>query len=292
MMSTSPLFERIRKGARSTAERKVASVLLEGYPTRALSTVEALAKQASVSAPTVLRFVAKIGYPRFADFQAAAIADVERQLGSPLNNIRSAVQAEKPDHIYQQTLLLQAEALQTAAAHAMPVEFDVIVDLLINPKITIKLLGGRYSQNLAQRLALQLGQLRPSVFFTPLTLGFTYDALVDAGPQDCFVIFDYRRYQAELLNFARGAKRSGARICLFTDTWRSPVAEYSDAVLTSPDSSTSPFGSRVVPTAQIEAIVAAVSLRTHDRSRDRLARIEDLRKLDDDASSSGKDEAE
>jgi len=201
----------------------------------------------------VLRFLAKIGYLRFADFQAAAIADVERQLGSPLNNIRNDVATETPNHVYQRTLLLQAEALQLAASQAMPAEFDAIVDLLINPKAVIKLLGGRYSQNLAQRLAVQLGQIRPAVTFVPLTLGFFYDPLVDAGTQDVFVIFDYRRYQAELLRFGRGASRSGARICLFTDTWRSPIAEYADAVLTSPDVSTSPFGSRVVATAQIEA---------------------------------------
>ncbi|MDR6870811.1 DNA-binding MurR/RpiR family transcriptional regulator [Bosea sp. BE125] len=278
-MAAPPLFDRIRSEARSTAERKVASVLLEGYPTRALATVEVLAKQASVSAPTVLRFLTKIGFSRFADFQAAAIADVERQLGSPLNNIRSEAPAEAPHHIYQRTLLMQAEALQVAAAQAMPAEFDAIVDLLVSPRATIKLLGGRYSQNLAQRLATQLGQLRPGVVFTPLTLGFAYDTLVDAGPQDVFVIFDYRRYQSELLTFARGVRQSGARLCLFTDTWRSPIAEHADAVLTSPDASTSPFGSRVVVTAQIEAIVAAISLRCRDSSRDRLARIEELRSL-------------
>lgn len=278
-MPAPPLFDRIRSEARSTAERKVASTLLEGYPTRALATVEVLAKQASVSAPTVLRFLAKIGFSRFADFQAAAIADVERQLGSPLNNIRAEASAEPPEHVYQRTLLMQAEALQLAAAQAMPAEFDAIVDLLVLPRAAIKLLGGRYSQNLAQRLATQLGQLRPGVAFTPLMLGFAYDALVDAGPQDVFVIFDYRRYQSELLTFARGARQSGARICLFTDIWRSPIAEYADAVLTSPDASTSPFGSRVVATAQIEAIVAAVSQRCRDWSRDRLARIEELRKL-------------
>ena len=271
-MAAPPLFDRIRSEARSTAERKVASILLEGYPTRALATVEVLAKQASVSAPTVLRFLAKIGFSRFADFQAAAIADVERQLGSPLNNIRAEASGEPPEHVYQRTLLMQAEALQVAAAQAMPAEFDAIVDLLVPPRATIKLWGGRYSQNLAQRLATQLGQLRPGVAFTPLMLGFAYDALVDAGPQDVFVIFDYRRYQSE-------ARRSGARICLFTDIWRSPIAEYADAVLTSPDASTSPFGSRVVATAQIEAIVAAVSQRCRDWSRDRLARIEELRKL-------------
>jgi DNA-binding MurR/RpiR family transcriptional regulator len=291
-MVTAPLFDRIRNEARSTAERKVASVLLEGYPTRALSTVEALAKQASVSAPTVLRFLAKIGYSRFADFQAAAIADVERQLGSPLNNIRNDAASETPEHVYQRTLLLQAEALQLAAAQAMPAEFDAIVDLLVNPKAAIKLLGGRYSQNLAQRLAIQLGQLRPAVSIVPLTLGFFYDSLVDVGAQDVFVIFDYRRYQQDILHFARGASRSGARICLFTDTWRSPVAEYADAVLTSPDASTSPFGSRVVVTAQIEAIIAAVSQRTPEQSRQRLSRIEALRRLGDADAPSAKDDSE
>lgn len=278
-MTQDHLLDRIREEARSTAERKVASVLLEGYPARALTTVEALARQASVSAPTVLRFLAKAGFARFADFQAAVIADVERQLGSPLDNIRGPVAEPAPGHIYQQHLLMQAEALRLAAAQAVPADFDAMVELLVNPRATIKLLGGRYSQNLAQRFATQLGQLRAGVQFAPLTLGFTYDALVDSGPQDVFVIFDYRRYQAELLTFARAARQCGARICLFTDTWRSPIAEHADVILTSPDASTAPFGSRVVATAQIEALVAAVSQRSLESSRARLTRIEELRAL-------------
>lgn len=130
---------------------------------------------------------------------------------------------------------------------------------------------------LAQRLAMQLKQIRPRVHFQPLETGFLYDALADTGPGDVWLIFDFRRYQPEIFRFAQGAREAGARICLFTDTWRSPVAKFADTVLTSPDDSLSPFGSRVVVTAQIEAIMAAVIQRTMEDSRARLARIEELR---------------
>lgn len=274
------LIPKIRDGASSAAERKVASVILEGYPVRALGTVGALAQRASVSAPTVLRFLARIGFPRFADFQAAVVADVERHMGSPLHKLGQQDDAASSDHIYHRTLLMQAAALRAAAAQAVVGEFDMIADLLADPRLSVKVLGGRYSQVLARRLSMQLGQIRPGVMLVQQEVGFTYDMLVDAGPRDLCVFFDYRRYQPELLTFAAAARAAGARICLLTDTWRSPIAEHAEAVLTSPDASPSPFGSRVVATAQVEALVAAVTHRIRDEARTRLARIEDLRKLD------------
>ncbi len=289
MPAANDLIPRLRDGAVSAAERKVASALLEGYPARALGTVGSLAARASVSAPTVLRFLARIGFPRFADFQAAVVADVERQMGSPLQNLGDRDVGAEGDHVYRRTLLMQADALRTAAAQAVTAEFDAIADLLADRKLSVKPLGGRYSQTLAQRLALHLGQIRPGVTLVRQEVGFDYDALVDTGPRDLFVMFDYRRYQDSLMRFATAARRAGARICLLTDTWRSPIADLAEAVLTAPDASASPFGSRVVATAQVEALVAAVTLRIRDDARTRLARIEELRRLDPSGDRAAKD---
>lgn len=271
--------EQLRDGAVSPAERKVASALLEGFPTRALSKVDAIAKMASVSAPTVLRYLAKIGYPRFADFQTAVIADVERKLGSPLHNLPGDAAAPLGEHVYSTTLLKQSDALRRAAEQNVPAEFDVIAAALASGKNRVFLLGGRYSQILAQRLALHLAQLRENVTFLVAGGGFLFDTLVDIGPGDVFVVFDYRRYQAETCEFARIAHKAGAKIYLLTDIWRSPIAEFADAVLTSPDDSTSPFGSRVVATAQVEALIASIAERRTKESRARLGRIEELRAL-------------
>lgn len=281
MNSSQDLSARLRNNAVSYAERKVAVALTESFPTSALGTVDALATRAGVSGPTVLRYLNKLGFPRFADFRAAVLVEVDRQLGSPVAQMDAPAEAieteDTGEHLYRRTLLMQAEALRRAADRAVPAEFDRIADLLSDPKLSIKALGGRYSRNLAQRLAMQLGQVRAQVSVIDRPLGFAFDPLVDIGARDVLVVFDYRRYQDDLLAFARAARVQGARVVLLTDPWRSPVADLAEAVLTAPDGSASPFGSRVVPTAQVEALVAAVVDRDRDAARRRLERIEALR---------------
>ncbi|MBN7784952.1 MurR/RpiR family transcriptional regulator [Ponticoccus gilvus] len=278
MISSQDLSALLRNGAVSAAERKVAAALTESFPTSALGTVEALATRAGVSGPTVLRYLNKLGFPRFAGFQAAVMTEVDRQLGSPVVQMAAPAEEAAGEHLYRRTLLMQAEALRRAADRAVPAEFDRIVDLLADPKLSVKALGGRYSRNLAQRLAAHLGQVRAGVSLIDRPLGFAFDPLVDIGPRDVLVVFDYRRYQDDLLAFARTAKGQGARVVVLTDPWRSPVAELAEAVLVAPDESPSPFGSRVVPTAQVEALVAAVVDRDRDGVRRRLERIEALRR--------------
>ncbi|MCR9275461.1 MULTISPECIES: MurR/RpiR family transcriptional regulator [Mameliella] len=279
MMSSSPdLATRLRETAVSTAERKVAAALAENFPSSAMGTVETLATRAGVSGPTVLRYLAKLGFRRFAAFQAAVLEEIERQLGSPLQQLdEEAGRGTEGGHIYRNTLLMQSEALRKAANQVVPAEFDSIVELLANPKLRIKALGGRYSRNLAERLVMQMSQVREDVVLLRQELGFAFDALADIGPRDLLIIFDYRRYQDELLQFAKGASDAGARIVLMTDPWRSPIAQHAQAVLTAPDDTSSPFGSRVVPTAQVEALVAAVVEHDREAARARLSRIEALR---------------
>ncbi|WP_420325317.1 MurR/RpiR family transcriptional regulator [Mameliella sp.] len=256
----------------------MAAALAENFPSSAVGTVETLATRAGVSGPTVLRYLAKLGFPRFAAFQAAVLEEIERQLGSPLQQLNEEAGREtEGGHIYRNTLLMQSEALRKAANQVVPAEFDSIVELLANPKLRIKALGGRYSRNLAERLVMQMSQVREGVVLLRQEVGFAYDALADIGTRDLLIIFDYRRYQKELLQFARGASDAGARIVLMTDPWRSPIAQHAQAVLTAPDDTLSPFGSRVVPTAQIEALVAAVVERDRDAARARLSRMEALR---------------
>lgn len=278
MTEPEQLSEIVRNGAASAAERKVATAMVARWPSSALGTVEVLAGRAGVSGPTVLRYLSKLGFARFSDFQAAVVGDIEQKLGSPLHELdRDRRGTVSVGHAYNRSLLMQAENLRRAAQQAVPAEFDVMVDLLADPRLQLRLIGGRYSRLLAQRLGVQLGQVRPGVSVLEQPLGFAYDALVDFGPRDVLVVFDFRRYQPELMDFARGARRAGARVCLVTDTWRSPIAELAEAVLTGGDESSSPFASRVVATAQMEALVAAVVERDREAVRGRLARIEELR---------------
>ena len=82
----SNIAERVRDSvAQLTAsEKRAAQTLLANYPVQGLETVARFAVSAGVSAPTILRFINRIGFSGYADFQRALKEEVEEQLQSPL----------------------------------------------------------------------------------------------------------------------------------------------------------------------------------------------------------------
>ena len=65
-------------------ERRVVHSLLADYPMLALGTLADWANRAGVSAPTVLRYLAKIEFNSFPEFQARLREELSDRLRSPL----------------------------------------------------------------------------------------------------------------------------------------------------------------------------------------------------------------
>ena len=59
------------------SERRVARTLLATYPTAGLESLPQLAEGAGVTGPTVLRFVRKIGFEGYPDFQRSLRHEVQ-----------------------------------------------------------------------------------------------------------------------------------------------------------------------------------------------------------------------
>src|SRR5690606_25383266 len=77
-----------RIGAMPAGERHAAQTLVANYPLIGLKTVADFAAKAGVSAPTILRFVSRLGFQNYPDFQTHLQEELAAQLQSPL--IRSA----------------------------------------------------------------------------------------------------------------------------------------------------------------------------------------------------------
>ena len=69
----------------------------------------------------------------------------------------------------------------------------------------------------------------------------------------------------------------GVRIVLFTDQWRSPVAQFADVVMTAPTATSSPFDTLVTPLLQVEAVAVGVADRLGADWRGRAALLEEVR---------------
>lgn len=264
-------------GALSAGERKVARALLATYPVAGLETVAELAQRAGVSAPTVVRFVARLGFDGYAAFQRALMREVHAQMGSPLEQYarNDAVPGGEEQLPYLARTF--ATCVEITFAELPPSEFERAVELLLAEQTRVHVVGGRFSHVLADYLVAHLQLLRPHVSLVPAA-EFARVALVsEATRGHLLVVFDYRRYDPATVRLAAQFHASGGSVLLFTDPWLSPVAEVADVVLPSRVESPSPFDALTGAVALVEALIATLTDRLGEKGRERVERSETIR---------------
>jgi DNA-binding MurR/RpiR family transcriptional regulator len=250
----------------SPAERRVARVLLAGYPAAGFETVAVIADRAGVSGPTVLRLLDRIGFRGLPDFQQALRTELDERQASPL----ALYDARDGGTVAS----LLPSAVHRTLADLPPADLDRVVSLLADRRRRVLLVGGRFSRLLAEYLHLHLVQLRERVTLLdddPVTRAAT---LAGGGGRDVLVVFDFRRYEPRLLGLARAVKARRGAVVLVTDRWLSPVAEVADAALVSQVDSPSAYDSLVPAMAVVETVVTGLLTALGDAARERMAACE------------------
>ena len=130
-------------------------------------------------------------------------------------------------------------------------------------------------------MAAHLRILRPAVSHITGQPDNWRDLLVDFGRKDVLVIFDIRRYQEGLVDFAKAAAKRQTAIVLLTDQWLSPIARIAQHVLPARIQAPSAWDSNAALLAVAEAMVAAVTARTWPASQARIRALEELRRSEE-----------
>ncbi|MCA0431769.1 MAG: MurR/RpiR family transcriptional regulator [Proteobacteria bacterium] len=259
----------------SNSELMVVRVLLANYPAAGLTTVSKLAKQAQVSDPTALRVAQRLGFDGFAGMQEALLGEVETHMRSPLT-LSDAKPSRQPN-VYQAFFAATLAQCEAVARETATADYERAVALLTDPRMQILCLGGRFSRFVAGILQRCLFHMREGVALLDANAADQVDELAGIGKRHVLAVFDYRRYQADVIRFAEQAKGRGARIVLFTDSWKSPVSVFADTTITAPVATASPFDTLVPPLLQVEAVAAAVAKRLGADWRSRAALLEEVR---------------
>lgn len=278
---------RDRLGDMTPSERKVARTLLTTYPTAGLESLPSLAETAGVTGPTVLRFVRKIGFDGYPDFQRSLRREVQaRSEGLPsLYVTRSAAPG---DDLLRDSRAAFVRALDTTlASTALAQDLDPVVALLTDRKRRIWFVGGRFSQLVASYLCLQLRMLRPGCHLVSEAPDRRLLDGLELSRKDVLCLFDYRRYQPDTVAVGAMAAERGAVVLAFTDPWLSPVVEHARHVLISHADSASPFDSLLGAFALTELITAKAVAALGETGRRRVAELEDAHEIATVGSGSG-----
>ncbi|MEM8730789.1 MAG: MurR/RpiR family transcriptional regulator [Pseudomonadota bacterium] len=277
-MTTPLVKDRIEQASDSltSGERKLAAAILSDYPYAGLSSIQDLATRSEVSAPSISRFMTKIGLSGYQEFQRNLIAELKQGDRSPVD-VHGA--GRQVDGDYLTDFLAKASAQMSIAGDAITEDqFNRICGLLANSKHSVFVLGGRISDTIAAHLSFHLRQSRRGVFHLTQNPENWPEDLLRMKSGDVFFVVDFRRYQAALADVARLAQSErGARVIVMTDKWISPVARFASEVLPVPIESGTLWDTYSSALAVTEAIVTRVAEDNWERTRDRIEHWDKLR---------------
>jgi DNA-binding MurR/RpiR family transcriptional regulator len=267
--------ERARRDLASLTpnEKRAAQRLLADYPVAGLDTVAAFGKSAGVSAPTVLRMIAKLGFDSYGAFQKALRAELAAQRETPLMKGGGFSADDQLGRFAEATIANIRESVANVARG----EFDAIVRLLADRNRPVHVLGGRFTDPVADYMVAHLRVLRPQVRRIAGQRAGWLDQLLDVGKRDVFVLFDIRRYSDDLAHLAKEAAKRGATVTLFTDQWLSPISKVARHVLPVRVVVPSIWDSSAGLLLLVEALLSAIAAELGPVARNRLTAIETMR---------------
>ncbi|MDO6683719.1 MULTISPECIES: MurR/RpiR family transcriptional regulator [unclassified Oceanobacter] len=248
------------------AELAVANSISENYPMGGLVPVVQLAASSGASPPTVVRFVKKLGFDGYSEFQDALRNEAQNRLFSPVGSYpdnRSSSDETSPSG---QAQFLYLESIRNTFTSLSDAEITKAVQLLCASENNIVTIGGRFSQVLAQQLYRYLSILRPNVQLSVPDI----HSLVDIQPSTVAVVFDFRRYQQTTINWGLEAINKGAKVILVTDQYLSPLASKATALLTAGNKALEPFDSMTAAFAVTELLISETARTLGEPARDRL----------------------
>lgn len=250
------------------SERKLAAALLSDYPYAGLISIQELAARAEVSAPSITRFVTKIGLDGYQDMQRRLLAELKDGNRSPVQ-VRAA--GRRIEGGYLAEFISRAAAQMQSANDALTeAQFLRICALLSDPKRSVYALGGRISDSIALHLSFHLRQARRDVFHLPRDPESWPEYLLRLRSGDVFFLVDFRRYQTNLADLAEKAAARKAQVVLMTDKWLSPATRHASEVLAVPIETGTLWDSYSAALTVIEAIVARVADDTWETTRARI----------------------
>lgn len=263
----------------TSAERKLASTLLSDYPFAGLDSIQSLAGKSRVSAPSVSRFVNKLGCKGYLDFQRCLIKELREEQCSPAElQLTAEDNSGVPLHTITGFTERTVSLISQVPASVSENQFSTVCDLLSDEGRTLYVLGGDMSDPVLRLLSNHLRRVRRQVTHLSTDSSAWPDSVMRMRSRDVFVTMDLRRYQASLYQLSSQiVLQSKASILLFTDKWLSPIAEHATEVVSLPIENGSAWDTYLAAVTLCEAIIERVAANDPEKTHRRLKDWDSLR---------------
>src|SRR5437879_10569698 len=125
----------------SPAERRLGRTLLASYPIAGLESLARFAERAGVSPPTVTRFITRLGYRGYPEFQDVLRHEVQERLSSPLERYRDDEAGRGAGALLADALDVSRRNLQATVEQLSHHDLEAPIGLLSDVPARVFLLG-------------------------------------------------------------------------------------------------------------------------------------------------------
>jgi len=254
----------------TTAERRVAEVVLEQPELVAFGTVAELAEAAHAGAATVVRLAGKLDFDGFTALQAAVQTELSRQLRPAAVRIREA----RGGVVVQRHLQQELDNVQATLLAIDEGTVATSIERLCALDRSVLVLSGDASTGVSLQFVGDMLALRPSVELLNGNEVAVSRRLSQVQPGDALVAIDLRRYDRWVIDAAEAAKASGAWLLALTDSALSPLASLADVAMVLNAGGVGPFDSHVGTLALLNVLVAAAADELREVATERLDKAE------------------
>ncbi len=251
------IFLRIRKSfsSFSSAQRKVADMILSRCSDVVKMSSHDMAKELGVSPSTVVRFASELGYSGFREMLNDLQTTVFIYSQAPMQKMRDSIsENEALENILQKVVQNGVKNLSFRKFAPLNGAFIKVVNAMVRAG-KIYLIGARSSYCVVQYGGFALSNAAKNISYFSSSDEERYERLNDLTEKDVVISVSFHRYYKDTVDAAAFAKTKGAFVAGITDSILSPIADFCDELLIAPN--TSPFSSYIPAMAVMEGLILA-----------------------------------
>jgi DNA-binding MurR/RpiR family transcriptional regulator len=261
------LSPEVRRAARWIADHSTEVALLS---------MRQQARNAGVSAPTMVRLARALGFADYASLRRPfqdAMAGGQARFGRRASALQSSSAATRMDRLAREFVAAQVDDIQSVQTLNTPAQIDAVVRAIARAR-RVGFLGVRASFSIAYNFRYAYNLIATNgVLFDGLG-GILLDQVEALTRGDTLVAISQSPYSAPTVLALDAARRRDVTVVALSDSELSPLARRAAHTLLFRTESLSFFPSMIAPLALVELLLARLAARGGRAVLDRLAEVE------------------
>ena len=259
--------------------KRAAALVLDNPGAIAVNSMRAMASEARVSPPTMLRLAQRLGFASYEDFRAVfkqGIAGTGYRTRAV--NLRRTTEREGISGLLSSTADAAARGIERFHDPAFVRDVEAVADLMLSAGRTFLLAAGScYGQITTFQYVVRMAL--PTVELMPVGSATLGENLAIAGTDDLVVAVSFSPYSRHVVDAVRFAAQRGIPIAAVTDQRSSPLAQAAEASIVISTRNAHYFPSTIGVSAALEALSAVIAVKGAPASLDTISAFEDTLNL-------------